>query len=107
ANDEVALLDEVAGGVDLDLFLAGEQSPVFVGSALTNFGIGLLLDGIVDLAPPPSPRLDVDGAARKLDDPFSGQVFKVKANMDMAHRDRVALLRLWYGRFEQGMVVTH
>ena len=70
AADEVALLDEVAGDVDIDLFLAGVQSPVFVGSALTNFGVGLLLDGIVELAPPPSPRLDADGAARKLDDPF-------------------------------------
>jgi len=107
AVDEVALLDEVAGTVDPDLFLAGEQSPVFVGSALTNFGVGLLLDGIVDLAPPPSPRLDADGAARKLDDPFSGQVFKVQANMDRAHRDRVAFVRVWSGRFERGMVVTH
>ena len=66
----------------IELFLAGEQSPVFVGSAITNFGVGLLLDGIVDLAPPPSPRLDVDGAARKIDDPFSAFVFKVQANMD-------------------------
>src|SRR5690554_6411590 len=59
------------------------------------------------LAPPPSPRLDADGAARKLDDPFSGQVFKVQANMDRAHRDRVAFVRVWSGRFERGMVVTH
>jgi peptide chain release factor 3 len=107
ASDEVALLDEVTGDVDIDLFLAGEQSPVFVGSALTNFGVGLLLDGIVDLAPPPSPRLDADGAARKLDDPFSAFVFKVQANMDPAHRDRVAFVRVCSGRFERGMVVTH
>jgi peptide chain release factor 3 len=107
AADEVALLDEVAGDVDIDLFLAGVQSPVFVGSALTNFGVGLLLDGIVDLAPPPSPRLDADGAARKLDDPFSAFVFKVQANMDPAHRDRVAFVRVCSGRFERGMVVTH
>jgi peptide chain release factor 3 len=107
AVDEASLLDELAGSVDLDLFLAGEQSPVFVGSAITNFGVGLLLDGIVDLAPAPSPRLDVDGAARKLDDPFSGQVFKVQANMDKMHRDRVAYVRVCSGRFERGMVVTH
>jgi peptide chain release factor 3 len=107
AADEVALLDELAGEVDVDLFLAGEQSPVFVGSALTNFGVGLLLDGIVDLAPPPSARLDADGAARKLDDPFSAFVFKVQANMDPAHRDRVAFVRVCSGRFERGMVVIH
>ena len=80
---------------------------MFVGSALTNFGVGLLLDGIVDLAPPPSARLDVDGAARKLDDPFSAFVFKVQANMDPSHRDRVAFVRVCSGRFERGMVVTH
>jgi peptide chain release factor 3 len=107
AADEVALLDEVAGMVDPDLFLAGEQSPVFVGSAITNFGVGLLLDGIVDLAPAPSARFDSDGAARKLDDPFSAFVFKVQANMDPAHRDRVAFVRVCSGKFERGMVVTH
>jgi peptide chain release factor 3 len=107
ATDEVALLDEVSGPLDPDLFAAGEQTPVFVGSALTNFGVGLLLDGIVQMAPAPSPRLDVDGAARKLDDPFSAFVFKVQANMDPAHRDRVAFVRVCSGRFERGMVVTH
>jgi peptide chain release factor 3 len=107
ASDEVALLEGVAGGVDQDLFLAGEQTPVFVGSALTNFGVRPLLDGIVELAPSPTPRFDVDGAARKLDDPFSAFVFKVQANMDPAHRDRVAFVRVCSGRFERGMVVTH
>jgi peptide chain release factor 3 len=107
AEDELALLDELAGDVDLDLFAAGEQTPVFVGSALTNFGVGKLLDGIVGLAPAPSPRFDVDGAARKLDDPFSALVFKVQANMDPSHRDRVAFVRVCSGRFERGMVVTH
>lgn len=107
AVDELALLDGVAGDVDPELFAAGEQTPVFVGSALTNFGVRNLLDGIVDLAPPPAPRLDVDGAARKLDEPFSAFVFKVQANMDPAHRDRVAFVRMCSGRFERGMVVTH
>src|SRR5919106_3020079 len=74
ASDEAALLEEVGAEVDPYLFLAGEQTPVFVGSALTNFGVRLLLDGIVELAPPPTPRLGVDGAARKLDDPFSAFV---------------------------------
>jgi peptide chain release factor 3 len=107
AADELALLDELSGSVDPELFLAGEQSPVFIGSAITNFGVGMLLDGIVDLAPAPSARFDVDGAARKLDDPFSAFVFKVQANMDPSHRDRVAFVRVCSGRFERGMVVTH
>jgi peptide chain release factor 3 len=107
ATEEVALLDTVGAEVDPDLFLAGQQTPVFVGSALTNFGVRLLLDGIVELAPPPTPRLDVDGAARKLGDPFSAFVFKVQANMDPSHRDRVAFVRVCSGRFERGMVVTH
>jgi peptide chain release factor 3 len=107
AADEVELLGSVAGDVDSELFLAGEQTPVFVGSALTNFGVGTLLDGIVSLAPPPSPRPDVDGHPRPLDDPFSGLVFKVQANMDPSHRDRVAFVRVCSGKFERGMVVTH
>jgi peptide chain release factor 3 len=107
AADEAALLDELAGDVDLELFRAGEQTPVFVGSALTNFGVGKLLDGIVELAPPPAPRPDVDGTPRPLDDPFSGLVFKVQANMDPSHRDRVAFVRVCSGRFDRGMVVTH
>ncbi|MGH9210615.1 MAG: peptide chain release factor 3 [Acidimicrobiales bacterium] len=107
AHDELALLDEVGAEIDPFLFEAGEQTPVFVGSALTNFGVRPLLDAIVDLAPSPTPRVDGDGAARKLDDPFSAFVFKVQANMDPAHRDRVAFVRVCSGRFDRGMVVTH
>jgi peptide chain release factor 3 len=107
AHDELALLDEVGGELDLLRFEAGEQTPVFVGSALTNAGVRPLLDAIVDLAPAPTPRSDCDGVARKLDDPFSAFAFKVQANMDPAHRDRVAFLRICSGRFERGMVVTH
>src|SRR5690606_30896758 len=62
---------------------------------------------IVDLVPSPSPGEDVDGAPRHLDDPFSGFVFKVQANMDPSHRDRIAFVRVCSGRFERGMVVTH
>jgi peptide chain release factor 3 len=107
AADEVALLGEVGADVDPELFLAGEQTPVFVGSALTNFGVRMLLDGIVGMAPSPAPRPDVDGHDRPLDGPFSAFVFKVQANMDPAHRDRVAFVRVCSGRFERGMVVTH
>jgi peptide chain release factor 3 len=107
AQEELALLDGLGATFDPMLFAAGEQTPVFVGSALTNFGVRPLLDAIVDLAPAPAPRVDAQGVARKLDDEFSAFVFKVQANMDPAHRDRVAFVRVCSGRFERGMVVTH
>ncbi|MGH9186118.1 MAG: peptide chain release factor 3 [Acidimicrobiales bacterium] len=105
--DELALLDGAGVDFDAKAFLAGEATPVFFGSALTNFGVRLLLDAVTDLAPPPSPRLDAAGAARPLDAPFAGFVFKVQANMDPAHRDRVAFVRVCSGRFERGMIVSH
>ena len=107
AEEELALLAAVGADHDQKSFLAGETSPVFVGSALTNFGVRLLLDAVVDLAPPPAPRLDADGVPRPLDAPFSGLVFKVQANMDPSHRDRLAVVRVCSGRFRRGMVVTH
>jgi len=107
AEEESALLAEVGADLDVKSFLAGESSPLFVGSALTNFGVRHLLDAIVDLAPPPAPRLAADGLARGLDAPFSGFVFKIQANMDPAHRDHIAFVRVCSGRFERGMTVTH
>src|SRR5207344_125466 len=88
-------------------FLAGKTTPTFVGSAMTNFGVGKLLDGVIDLVPPAGPRPTIDGNIRPLDSPFSGFAFKVAANMDPAHRDRIAFVRVCSGRFERGMVVTH
>ena len=107
AQEELALLDAIGASLDSETFLAGGSTPVFFGSALTNFGVRLLLDAVVDLAPSPSPRDDEDGKPRDLDAPFSGFVFKVQANMDPAHRDRIAFLRVCSGRFDRGMVVTH
>jgi peptide chain release factor 3 len=107
AVDECALLTEIGADVDLKSFLAGESTPVFVGSALTNFGVRLLLDAVVELAPGPSPRADVEGTPRPLDAPFSAFVFKIQANMDPAHRDRIAFVRVCSGHFERGMTVTH
>ena len=80
---------------------------MFFGSALTNFGVRLLLDAVVDLAPSPRPRATVDEGVRALADPFSGFVFKVQANMDPSHRDRIAFVRVCSGRFERGEVITH
>jgi peptide chain release factor 3 len=106
ALDESGLLDAVGADVDLESFLAGESTPVFVGSALTNFGVRHLLDAVVDLAPAPTPRFDVKDNPRPLDDDCSAFVFKVQANMDRSHRDRIAFVRICSGRFERGMVLT-
>ncbi|WP_208028225.1 peptide chain release factor 3 [Rhabdothermincola sediminis] len=107
AREELELLDSVAADLDPKTFLAAESTPTFFGSALTNFGVRKLLDAVVDLVPAPAPRLDADGTPRPLDAPFSGFVFKVQANMDPSHRDRIAFVRVCSGRFERGMVVTH
>ncbi len=107
ALDECSLLDAIGADVDLPSFLAGQSTPVFVGSALTNFGVRLLLDAVIDMAPSPSPRVDRDDVPRALDSPFSAFVFKVQANMDPSHRDRIAFARICSGRFERGMSVTN
>ncbi|HEY0403512.1 MAG TPA: peptide chain release factor 3 [Blastococcus sp.] len=107
AVEEVALLSETGGVHDESLFLGGVTTPVLFASAVSNFGVGALLDTLVGLAPAPSGQLDVDGAPRALTDPFSAFVFKVQAGMDTAHRDRLAFIRICSGVFERGMVVTH
>jgi peptide chain release factor 3 len=107
AVEQVELLEAVGSDFDRELFEDAHATPVFFGSALTNFGVRLLLDAVVDIAPSPRPRDTVDGTAREVDDPFSGFVFKVQANMDPSHRDRIAFLRVCSGRFERGEVVTH
>jgi len=107
ALDEVSLLDTSGLDVDRATFLAGQTTPVFFGSALSNFGIRLLLQALVELAPSPQPRSDGNGRRRDLGDGFAGFVFKVQANMDPRHRDRIAFVRVCSGRFERGAVVTH
>jgi len=106
AIDDVELLDAVGAVVDRDSFLAAESTPVFVGSALTNFGVRHVLDTLVDLAPPAGERPDINGVARPLDAGCSAFVFKVQANMDRSHRDRIAFVRVCSGMFERGMVLT-
>lgn len=107
ALDESGLLDAVGADVDLPSFLAGESTPLFVGSALTNFGVRHVLDAIVDLAPAPSARVDVKDEPRPLESDCAAFVFKVQANMDRSHRDRIAFVRICSGRFERGMVLTN
>jgi len=107
AEEELELLTEIGAEIDMPSFLAGQSSPVLFGAALPNFGVRRLLDAMCELAPPPEPRAAVDGEERPVEAPFSGLVFKVQANMDPAHRDRVAFVRVCSGRFERGMVLTH
>jgi peptide chain release factor 3 len=103
AREELALLDAVDATFDRASFLVGESIPVFFGSALSNFGVRLLLDALIDLAPGPGPLRTADGGRRELEAPFSGLVFKVQSNLDPRHRDRLAFLRVCSGRFERGM----
>ena len=100
------LLDEAGDAFDRERFLRGEQTPVFFGSASTNFGVGPFLKKFVDLAPGPSDRPTRSGALRPAaEEAFSGFVFKIQANMDPSHRDRLAFVRICSGRFTRGMLV--
>ena len=107
--DDIELLDGAADEFDLDAVRSGKLSPVFFGSALTNFGVEPFLKDFLRLAPAPSPHIDaasgdeVDPTA----DDFSGFVFKIQANMDKNHRDRIAFLRICSGKFERGMEAFH
>ncbi len=107
AQEQVDLLDAASTEFDLKRFQAGELTPVFFGSALTNFGVRLLLDSLAELVPAPTARLDANNEPRLIDSPFSAMVFKVQANMDPAHRDRVAFLRICSGQFSRGMTLIN
>ena len=108
-SDEIELLDGAAEEFDLDKVLRGELSPVFFGSALTNFGVEPFLENFLRLTPTPLAR--VDSLTGEPVDPcreeFSAFIFKIQANMNPAHRDRLAFLRIVSGEFEKGMTVYH
>ncbi len=107
-EEELELLDIAGDAFELDKVLNGELTPMFFGSALTNFGVQLFLDAFVDIAPPPTPRKSTTrGLIQPGDETFSGFVFKIQANMNPAHRDRIAFLRICSGKFERGMSVYH
>ncbi|MCX8146164.1 MAG: peptide chain release factor 3 [Azovibrio sp.] len=103
ASQEMELVRAAMPAFDRDEFLAGRQTPVFFGSAINNFGVQEVLDALVDLAPPPGPRQSLSRCVRPEEEKFSGVVFKIQANMDPNHRDRIAFMRLCSGRFEPGM----
>ena len=103
ADGEIELITEAAPAFDHAAFLAGKQAPVFFGSAINNFGVQEVLDALVELAPAPGPRQSLQRLVQHEEPKFSGVVFKVQANMDPAHRDRVAFVRVASGRFDRGM----
>jgi peptide chain release factor 3 len=107
AVEESELLEADGADYDRDTFLGCESTPLLFTSAALNFGVNQLLDVLVQLAPPPSGQLDVDGNRRAAESPFSAFVFKVQAGMDSAHRDRIAYARVYSGTFERGEVLTH
>ncbi|MDR2165274.1 MAG: peptide chain release factor 3 [Zoogloeaceae bacterium] len=103
AAEDMALIGTATPAFDPAAFLAGRQAPMFFGSAINNFGVREVLDALVDLAPPPGPRAALSRVVMPGETAFSGVVFKIQANMDPAHRDRVAFLRVCSGRFTPGM----
>ena len=104
---ELELMDVAGDPFDYDLVMAGKLTPVFFGSAINNFGVQTFLDHFLRLAPKPSPRKNGEGPVDPLSPSFSGYVFKIQANMNPAHRDRVAFIRIVSGKFERGMAVRH
>ncbi len=104
-REEAELLEAAGDAFDREKFEAGEVSPMFFGSAMNNFGLAPFLDTFCELSPTPSPRESSAGRVSPEGEPFSGFVFKIQANMDKAHRDRVAFVRICSGRFERGMKV--
>ncbi len=106
-KDDVDLMNHVLPPFDQDEFLAGKQSPMFFGSAVNNFGVADFLDEFLNLAPAPGPRPLTDGGVVAPEQAFTAFVFKVQANMNKAHRDRVAFARIVSGHFERGMDALH
>ncbi|MCQ2458611.1 MAG: peptide chain release factor 3 [Clostridia bacterium] len=106
-RDEIELLDEAGDAFDLDKVLHGQLTPMFFGSAVTNFGVEPFLDRFLSFTPPPLSRTSDQGEVGPKEPYFSGFVFKIQANMNPAHRDRLAFMRVVSGAFEKGMEVWH
>lgn len=104
-REELDLLDAAGDPFEMDKVLQGEQTPVFFGSALRPFGVETFFKTFVDMAPNPQPRKSTEGLIQPEHEDFSGYIFKIQANMNPAHRDRIAFLRVCSGRFERGMSV--
>ena len=106
-REQLELVQGASHPFELDAYLSGRQTPVFFGSAVNNFGVQLLLDFFVQHAPPPKPRATTSRAVQPTEEKLTGFVFKIQANMDPQHRDRVAFLRVCSGSFSAGMKAFH
>jgi len=102
-RENIDLVKGASHEFDREAFLQGKLTPVFFGSAINNFGVRELLDAFAEYAPPPQPRETKDRLVEPNEDKFSGFVFKIQANMDPGHRDRIAFLRVCSGHYNQGM----
>ncbi len=105
--EEIELIREASHTFDLEEYREGKLTPVFFGTALKNFGVSEMLDGFVEWAPSPLPRETNERVIGSKDDKFTGFVFKIQANMDPKHRDRIAFMRVCSGTYKQGMKMKH
>ncbi len=106
-REDIELLEGAANPFEYDHYLSASQTPVFFGSAINNFGVRELLNGFVKMAPPPGIRAAKERDVSPLEESFSGFTFKIQANMNPAHRDRIAFFRICSGKFTKGMKVKH
>ena len=106
-REEIDLVKGASHEFDIDEFLAGELTPVFFGSAINNFGVQELLEAFSEYAPPPQSRETVSRKVDVYEEPMTGFVFKIQANMDPKHRDRIAFMRICSGAFANGMKLRH
>ncbi len=106
-RDEIELVKGASHAFDLQAYREGKLTPVFFGSAINNFGIQELLDALDTMAPSPKPRATSSRVVEPEEETFTGFVFKIQANMDPQHRDRIAFMRICSGKFEKGMKVKH
>ena len=106
-RDEVELVRGACPELSIDDYLAAKQSPVFFGSAISNFGVQELLDSFIEFAPPPKPRESEARTVQPDESDLTGFVFKIQANMDPGHRDRIAFMRICSGEYQKGMRLKH
>lgn len=106
-REEIELVRGASNPFDLEMFLAGELTPVYFGTALGNFGVDHMLDGLTAWAPTPKARQTESREVEPTEEKFTGFVFKIQANMDPQHRDRVAFMRIVSGKYEKGMKAKH
>src|SRR4029077_21228497 len=105
--DEIELVRGATPSFELEAYRAGRQTPVFFGSAISNFGVEELLRSFVTHAPGPLPRVCRERSVEATESKLSGFVFKIQANMDPGHRDRIAFMRVCSGRYQRGMRLRH